>query len=76
MRRQAGQRCDFRRHIRIKFQVKKSKERRFLINKHRKIRWFSLIFGKAKQWLEKLVKYVPCGHQKAPLGEPEASKTP
>ena len=35
-----------------------------------------VVFAKAKQRLEKLVKYMPFGHQKAPFGGPEASKTP
>ena len=33
-----------------------------------------VVFAKAEQRLEKLVKYVAFEHQKAPFGRPEASK--
>ena len=44
-RRQAGQRCDFRRDIRAQLKVKKSKKHCFPFKNKVKIQWFSRIFA-------------------------------
>ena len=73
-RRQAGQKCDSRRYIKPKFMVKTSKRHYFRFKKNRKSRRVSLIVAGDKQKLEKLVKHVPLGHQKPPMGGPQAPK--
>ena len=72
--RQAGQKCDYIRDIRPKIMAKKSKTRNYRSKKHSKSRRFSLIVAGEMQKLKKLVKYAALGHQKPPMGGPQASK--
>ena len=68
---QIGQRCDFRRNIDQILKVKRAKKIFFDPQRPyfpRKIQWFSRFFAEAKERFEKLVKYVPLGHQKALWG--------
>jgi len=54
--------------------AKKSKPRKYRSKKHSKSQRFSLIVAREMQKLKKLVKYNALGHQKPPMGGPQASK--
>ena len=68
---QTGERCDFSRNIGQSLKAKRAKNILFDSQRPyfpRKILWFSQCVAEAKESFEKLVKYVPLGHQKALWG--------